>query len=200
MFSLLIAIVVTVMSVGGMLVPMLTNARYGNVELMTVLMATVCGYAAIVASFVLGMPAVLLALRSAATEQGHMGRGRGLVSIILSVTVPVLSLAILSAFVARKIQSVDWNEVVPHVLTDDSGRMRIMGGELLGSEIGTIIDQVNEMVDEGYSVGFDENGNLMATDPSGQTVTITPEDLETLGALAEAEGISQGNIPQLTSD
>lgn len=186
-FSLLLALAIVVLSVGGCVVPVMMGAGNGGTELVDLAIATVMGYGAILASFVLGMPTVLIALRSAATAKGHVGRGRSLVSIVLAVTVPVLSLAVLSTFVVRKAQTIDWDEVIPKVETDEDGKTRITGGKALGSDMGDIINQINEMAEEGYSVGFDGNGNLVATDPNGQTVTITPEDLAQIGSTSQEQ-------------
>lgn len=179
--SLLLAVAIVVLSVAGTVVPMAMYARYGQTDLATSALAVLMGYGAIVASFLLGMPTVLIGLRSACKPQGHVGRGRGITSVVLAVTVPFVAFVTLTTFTVRRASAIDLRSAVPQVVTDSNGRMRIVGGEALGPGMSEVIDEVNEMSEQGYSVGVDEDGNVVATDPSGKTVTIDEEKLSELG-------------------
>ena len=181
--SLLLALAIVALSVAGTVIPMAMYARYGQSDLATSALAVAMGYGAIVASFLLGMPTVLIGLRSACKPRGHVGRGRGMVSVVLAVTIPFMAFVILSVFTVRRASAIDLRRAVPQVVTDSNGKAKIVGGEALGPGMSEVIDEVNEMSEQGYSVGVDADGNVVATDPSGKTVTI---DEERLSELANA--------------
>lgn len=185
-FALLMAMAVVALSVGGLLMPRFVSMSRGvtsvtMANIPDILTAVVSGYGSIFVALLLEIPTVLLALRSASKPQGHVGRGRGIVSVIISVVFPVLCLMQLSFIVIKQVQSVNVQDIIPQVVTDANGKTRIVAPEGLGEELGSVIDQVNDMADEGYSFGVDGDGNVTATNPDGKTVTVTPEQLSEIG-------------------
>lgn len=181
-FALLLSLVIVALAVGGTVVPQAMAARYGTSDLMSTAMCVLMGYGAILLSFVLETPTILLALRAVSNPRGHVGRGRGLVSIVVGAVAPVAALSLLTVFVVGQAQEIKVDDVIPRITTNADGKMQIVGGEGLGGGMVDVINQVNEMSEEGYSIGFDDNGNVVATDPNGQTVTIDADKLSELGA------------------
>lgn len=180
-FSLLLAIVVMLLSFGGFLFPPLMIRNAGTSDVFSSLMYIIMGYGAIFAALLLQSPTTLMALRAVSNQKGHVGRGRGLVSIIVSCVFPITCLMLLTAFSIGQIQNAMASGVLPQVTTGSDGKPKLVMPESMGAEIDGIVGQVNDLAEEGYSVGVDGNGNLVATDPSGKQVTITSDDLAQIG-------------------
>lgn len=179
--SLFLSLVIVALSFGGFLLPPIMLRGETSSDAITTFAYIALGYVPILVALLMQAPTILLALRSVSTPRGHVGRGRGLVSVILSCVFPVTCLALLSVFAIGQVNSAIARGVLPQVVTGSDGKPRLVLPEGMDSELGDIVGQVNELAEEGYSVGMDADGNLVATDPDGRQVTITPEDLAEIG-------------------
>lgn len=179
-FSLLLSLAILVLSVAGAAVPPLMASRPSSSGVLNVVMYVVAGLAAILAAFVLGTPTILLALRAVGKAQGQPGRGRGMFSVVVAALAPTVALVFLGMFAAGQASTIKASDVIPQVTTDSEGHMHISAPEALGPEMTDAIERFNELSEEGYSIGTDADGNIVATSPDGKTVTIDQERLEEL--------------------
>lgn len=179
--SLLMSIVIVMLSFGGLILPSVMMRTTGGSDIVSTMTFIAMGATLILMALLLQAPTILLALRAVSTQKGHVGRGRGLVSVVVSCVFPIACLLLLLAFAAGRIQTAIDDGSLPQVTMGSDGRPQVTMPEGATGALGGVMGQVSELAEEGYSVGVDADGSLIATDPNGQTVTITEEDLARIG-------------------
>lgn len=271
LIALMLAIAIVAMSVGAVILPWAISASGEAVDYGKLLTSIAAGFGAILLSLVLMVPTVLIALRSASKPKGHVGRGRGLFSVIASVTLPVLCLGCLGTFAFLQAHAVMHSGIISKTVPDDDGNIRLVvpgnditiskdvaytldsagllpettldeGGtipvtakngtiyvgeqrldtetlqdlagmsgssvEVTDEQLTDIAKSMESLEELGYSLGIDEDGQIVATDASGNSVTLSMDDhhnlsvdastmidLDAMSQVAERLGVSLDGLP-----
>lgn len=185
-FSLLLSLVVLGLSVAGAAAAPVVASR-PDAGIVEIVPAVFVGLGLIVAAFVVETPTVLLALRAVGKAPGQVGRGRGMFSIVVGTLAPTVALVVLVLFTVGQVnalaQAIETGSWMPQVVEDENGRVHVTAPEFLGEDMAGAVERFNELSEQGYSIGTDADGNLVATNPDGESVVIDEEKLAELRSM-----------------
>lgn len=185
--ALLLSLAVIVLSVMTVAIPLSMATADGVTDYGGLVVGMARGLASAMASLMLMVPTVLLALRSASKPKGHVGRGRGLFSVIVSVTFPVMFLGIGLAFAFGQARSVMESGVVAKTAPADDGSIRLVApgySVTVSDDVASLMDGLGLLPEQ----TVEEDGTLPVTSKNGR-IYVGEQELDA-EALREIIGTS----------
>lgn len=146
-------------------------------------------------ALVLMVPAVLLGLRSACTPKGHVGRGRGIVTVVAGTVVPVISVVITVLMALGLAHEVVNSGIASRIVNPKDGSVTIvtpLGKTSVTKETAKVLDSLGLLPE----LTMNENGSIPISASDGVIYLGGQQlDANTISGL-----IGNDMTPEITAD